>query len=72
MMAHVARFAKERGIPGEVSLESHMACGVGACLGCAVRLKSTDEGYPKVSSGGPVFPFDRWEFDAGEGERNES
>lgn len=72
MMAHVARFAKERGIPGEVSLESHMACGVGACLGCAVRLKSTDEGYAKVCSDGPVFSIDRLEFEAGEGERNES
>ncbi|MGB4401622.1 MAG: hypothetical protein WBJ57_01950 [Bacillota bacterium] len=49
-----------------------MACGVGACLGCAVRLKSTDEGYAKVCSDGPVFSIDRLEFEAGEGERNES
>ena len=67
MMAHVARFAKERGIPGEVSLEANMACGVGVCLGCAVRLKASDTDYAKVCSDGPVFPMDQVEFEAGEG-----
>lgn len=69
MMAHVAQFAKERGIPGEVSLESNMACGVGVCLGCAVKLKAGDTGYAKVCSDGPVFPMDEVEFGAGEGRR---
>lgn len=69
MMAHVAQFAKERGIPGEVSLESNMACGVGVCLGCAVRLKAGDRDYAKVCSDGPVFPIDQVEFEAGEGGR---
>jgi dihydroorotate dehydrogenase electron transfer subunit len=35
-----------------VSLESHMACGVGACLGCAVR---TANGMRRVCKDGPVF-----------------
>ncbi|MGE5560248.1 MAG: dihydroorotate dehydrogenase electron transfer subunit [Chloroflexota bacterium] len=36
-----------------VSLEERMACGVGACLGCAV---STTDGLPKrVCADGPVF-----------------
>ncbi|NLJ61080.1 MAG: dihydroorotate dehydrogenase electron transfer subunit [Firmicutes bacterium] len=68
MMAHVAKFAKERGIPGEVSLESYMACGVGVCLGCALRLRNGDASYAKVCSDGPVFSMAEVEFGAGEGE----
>lgn len=55
MMALVQKYAKENGIPGEVSLEEHMACGVGACLGCARKLKPDDEYYVKVCKDGPVF-----------------
>ena len=69
--AHVTRFAKERGIPGEVSLESNMACGVGVCLGCAVKLKTGDASYAKVCSDGPVFPVSQVEFEAGEGDIDE-
>lgn len=36
----------------QFSLESYMACGVGACLGCVVQTKN---GYKKVCSDGPVF-----------------
>lgn len=35
-----------------LSLEAHMACGVGACLGCTVLSK---EGYLRVCKDGPVF-----------------
>lgn len=35
-----------------VSLEAHMACGVGACLGCVVK---TVDGYKRVCKEGPVF-----------------
>jgi len=35
-----------------VSLEERMACGVGACLGCAVK---TIHGYARVCRDGPVF-----------------
>lgn len=55
MMAAVAEYAKEHGIAGEVSLEEFMACGVGACLGCARKLKENDEFYVKVCKDGPVF-----------------
>jgi dihydroorotate dehydrogenase electron transfer subunit len=64
MMAAVARLAQENGIPGEASLEAHMACGVGACLGCARKLRGSDAGYAKVCVDGPVFPIDKIEFDA--------
>ena len=66
MMAHVAKFAKERGIPREVSLESYMACGVGVCLGC-IRLRNGDASYAKVCSDGPVFSMAEVEFGAGGG-----
>lgn len=36
----------------QFSLESYMACGVGACLGCVVATRS---GYKKVCTDGPVF-----------------
>lgn len=43
---------KTLSIPGEVSLEERMACGFGACVGCAVQ---TVEGMRRVCKDGPVF-----------------
>ena len=60
MMAAVEQFAAARRIPGEMSLEIALACGVGACLGCARRLKAAPEAspvYARVCKDGPVFPF---------------
>lgn len=62
MMALVKKYADENGIPGEVSLEEHMACGVGACLGCARKLKPEDEYYVKVCKDGPVFSMSEISF----------
>ncbi|MDR3561068.1 MAG: dihydroorotate dehydrogenase electron transfer subunit [Negativicutes bacterium] len=53
MLQGVARLAKEYGIPCEISLEDHMACGVGACLSCTCA--GTDGRRRKVCSDGPVF-----------------
>jgi dihydroorotate dehydrogenase electron transfer subunit len=41
----------------QVSLEERMACGTGACMGCAVAVKgkSGDVAYRRVCSDGPVF-----------------
>jgi dihydroorotate dehydrogenase electron transfer subunit len=65
MMVAVEQFATSRRIPGEMSLETALACGVGACLGCARRLK-TDPGaspvYAKVCKDGPVFSFGQVEL----------
>ncbi len=36
----------------QVSLEEHMACGIGACLGCVIP---TRKGYRRVCRDGPVF-----------------
>ena len=53
MMATVAQFCDEQNIPCQVSLEAHMACGLGACLGCTIQ--AADGGYRHVCSHGPVF-----------------
>ena len=52
MMKAVARFAKEKGIECEASLENLMACGLGACLCC---VEKTTEGNLCVCKDGPVF-----------------
>jgi dihydroorotate dehydrogenase electron transfer subunit len=54
MMSAVATLCKRSGIACEVSLESHMACGLGACLGCTVH--GSDGHYRHVCKHGPVLP----------------
>lgn len=51
MMARVAALCHD--IPCQVSLEAHMACGLGACLGCTVH--GADNRYRHVCKHGPVF-----------------
>lgn len=41
------------GIPGQISLEAPMPCGVGICLGCVVPL--VKGGHARVCCEGPVF-----------------
>ena len=53
MLRAVADLAQGRGLDLEVSLESGMACGLGACLGCTVFLPG-GEGR-RVCCDGPVF-----------------
>lgn len=52
MLAALAGASQTYGLSCQVSLEAHMACGVGACLGCVVR---TSDGYKRVCLDGPVF-----------------
>lgn len=49
----VQRAAGERGTRAELSLETRMGCGVGACLGCVVRDASGRN--LRVCAEGPVF-----------------
>ena len=58
MLKRVAAIARDRAIPCQVSLESTMACGVGACLGCSIPVRGTNGGaisYQRVCKEGPVF-----------------
>lgn len=52
MLNSIYALADTAGIPAYVSLEAHMACGIGACLGCIV---ATNEGNKRVCKDGPVF-----------------
>jgi dihydroorotate dehydrogenase electron transfer subunit len=38
---------------GQISLESRMACGMGACMGCVVKM--SDGSQKRVCKDGPVF-----------------
>ena len=59
MQYHVAKWALANVVPAQLSLESLMACGIGACLGCA--LPATDPDSPgtlkfvHVCEDGPIF-----------------
>ncbi len=53
MMAAIFLQCQHKGFSCQVSLETTMACGFGACLGCAVPVKSG--GYAHVCTDGPVF-----------------
>jgi len=55
MLRAVSGISRQMNIPAQVSLEEHMACGIGACLGCVV---STKTGQKRVCKEGPVFNAD--------------
>ncbi|MBP3309983.1 MAG: dihydroorotate dehydrogenase electron transfer subunit [Ruminococcus sp.] len=56
MLRGIAEICREKGIYCEISLEERMACGIGACLGCACKTKRNDEEYfAHVCKDGPVF-----------------
>jgi len=54
MLKAVAGIARSHKVPCQVSLEERMACGVGVCLGCPVKMKASGE-YKMVCKDGPVF-----------------
>jgi dihydroorotate dehydrogenase electron transfer subunit len=56
MLKAVRSLALHHKIPCQLSLETHMACGLGACLGCVVaRKKDQMVSYVNVCQEGPVF-----------------
>ena len=65
MMKAVARYASEKGIACEVSLENLMACGLGACLCCVEKVKADADASETVTTNvcvckeGPVFNINR-------------
>jgi NAD(P)H-flavin reductase len=52
MLKAVSAVSVSKGITAYISMEEHMACGLGACLGCVVK---TTGGYKRVCKEGPVF-----------------
>lgn len=61
MLRAVVALCAKRGVPCYLSMEQRMACGIGACLGCAVELRRPDGSryYGHVCKDGPVFSADR-------------
>ena len=56
MLKAVADLASRYDLPCQVSLEEFMACAVGGCAGCAVKIKTADgEAMKRVCVDGPVF-----------------
>lgn len=66
MLAALQAALAAAGLPGELSLEERMACGFGACLGCAVAIRDSAGavGYKRVCADGPVFAAEEVVFDA--------
>ena len=58
MLRAVRALALEKNIPCQISLEEKMACGLGVCLGCAVKTAASPKEAPEywhVCKAGPVF-----------------
>lgn len=52
MLSYVKQIAEEAGIECRLSMEAHMACGMGVCLGCTIP---TTEGNKRCCKDGPIF-----------------
>jgi dihydroorotate dehydrogenase electron transfer subunit len=52
MLEAVRAMCVEHGVPGQLALESGMACGFGACFGCVVPTRN---GYVRLCVDGPVL-----------------
>ncbi len=56
MLAAAAALARRYGVPCQASLEEFMACAVGGCAGCAVRVRTPEgDAMKRVCVDGPVF-----------------
>jgi len=55
MLKQVIGIAEAYTIACQVSIETAMACGMGACLGCAVENKTNPDKYWHACLDGPVF-----------------
>ncbi len=60
MLAYLKDLALETEVRCFISMESHMLCGVGACLGCTIP---TTDGNARVCKDGPVFDAQRIVFE---------
>lgn len=62
MLRAVRALALEAGVPCQVAVEEHMACGMGTCIGCVIETTDPDTGAPRYERAcieGPVFPAER-------------
>ena len=63
MLEAVALLAKEKQLDCVLSLEEHMACAIGGCAGCTVKILEDDhEKMKRVCVDGPVFKAEQIYF----------
>jgi dihydroorotate dehydrogenase electron transfer subunit len=56
MLEATAKLARDYDLPCQISLEEFMACAVGGCAGCTVRIRTPDgPAMKRVCVDGPVF-----------------
>jgi dihydroorotate dehydrogenase electron transfer subunit len=56
MLRAVAELGREFGVPSQLALEEHMACGTGGCAGCNVLVQTpAGPAMKRVCVDGPVF-----------------
>jgi len=65
MMKRVAQIALDRNLPCQISVERSMACGMGTCQSCVIRVRKPDPAKPPLAgkdwsyklacADGPVF-----------------
>ncbi len=68
MFEEITTLSRKFNIPAQGSLEAHMACGIGVCMGCIIKIKNpclagrqekskikNDFTYKRVCFDGPVF-----------------
>jgi len=65
MLKKIVREAGKRKLPCYVSLEGYMACGLGLCLGCAVKAARKEKTeYYYACKDGPVFSAEMIDWEA--------
>ncbi len=63
MMKKVKELCESKAVQCFVSIEERMACGIGACLVCACKIKEGDSWhYKKACTDGPVFEAGEVDF----------
>lgn len=72
MLDCVIGITAAHGVSCQVSIETAMACGIGACLGCAVPSRDAPGRYYHACLDGPVFDAGRiWISTAPSGDRDQ-
>ena len=65
-MRAVGEMCVSRNITCQLALERHMACGMGTCQSCVVKIRDHSEtgwSYKLCCTDGPVFNADRIVWD---------
>ena len=58
MLRALTLLVERHGVPCDLSLENHMACGFGACFSCVAPIRQPDGSLDlrRVCVEGPIFP----------------